>query len=73
MNTKVTEWGGAIFGLLGSVLLASHSPVSGYGFIAFLVSNMLWLSFGLRTRTWGLVAMQTGFTATSMVGIMRWL
>jgi len=55
------------------MLLALNIPaISGYGFVAFLASNVLWLWFGIQTRTWGLVAMQVGFTATSLLGLYRW-
>lgn len=72
-SNKAIEWTGAVCGLLGSVLLAAHTAYSGYGFILFLVSNACWLWFGLRTKTWGMVAMQCGFTMTSLLGISNWL
>jgi len=31
-----------------------------------------WIAFGLRERTFGLLLMQVGFTATSLLGIYRW-
>ncbi|MEX3984146.1 hypothetical protein AB4Y45_34905 [Paraburkholderia sp. EG287A] len=73
MKTKIVEWGGAVTGLVGASLLAMRLPISGYGFILFLCSNLLWLWFGLRTRAWGMVTMQLGYTVTSVVGVVRWL
>lgn len=73
MNAKVIEWTGATLGLTGSLLLALNTNVSGYGFIAFLVSNVFWIAFGVRNRAWGLVTMQAGFTATSLIGLYNWL
>ena len=70
---KAVEWTGAICGLLGSILLAANTGYSGYGFILFLVSNACRLWFGLRTKTWGMVTMQFGFTLTSLMGISNWL
>lgn len=67
------EWAGCAFGLLGAWLLALNNQHSGYGFVAFLVSNMLWIGFGLLTNVPGLVVMQMGFTATSLLGIKNWL
>ena len=72
MNAKFIEWSGAILGLVGSLLLALKLDISGYGFVAFLVSNVCWLYFGVKNRTWGLVTMQLGFTATSLMGIYNW-
>ena len=54
MNAKVfVEWTGAILGLLGSLLLALKVDISGYGFIAFLISNVCWLKSqeGVRRPT----------------------
>ncbi len=67
------EWGGALTGLLGAALLAIKSDYSGYGFVLFLGSNVCWLYFGLRTRAWGLVTMQFGFTGTSLLGMYNWI
>lgn len=72
-KTKTVEWIGSILGLVGATLLATNSPVSGYGFVAFLVSNFCWIYFGYKTRAHGLLTMQAGFTLTSLVGIARWL
>lgn len=71
--SKVAEWLGSITGLAGAGLLALNSDISGYGFWLFLLSNIAWLTFGVRTRTWSLVLMQVGFAATSVVGINNWL
>lgn len=43
------------------------------GFALFLISNGFWIAFGLRRKAPGLVAMQLVFTATSAVGVYRWL
>lgn len=67
------EWAGAWSGLVGAALLASHTVLSGYGFLAFLVSNVLWMAFAIRARFWGLLLMQVGFCVTSVIGLWRWL
>lgn len=70
---RVLEWSGSLTGLVGAALLATHSVWSGWGFASFLISNVFWFAFGVRTRTWGLLVMQVGFTATSLMGIYQWL
>ncbi|GBG14339.1 DNA methyltransferase [Novimethylophilus kurashikiensis] len=70
---KWVEWMGAAAGMTGSALLACHNAYSGYGFVAYLLSNGCWLWFGLKTRTWGMVAMQMGFIMTSIIGSYNWL
>ncbi len=74
MTSKVVvEWTGAVLGMLGSLLQALNVGISGYGFVAFLISNACWLVFGIRNRSWGLVTMQLGYMVTSFTGIYRWL
>ena len=73
LNIKTIEWMGSILGLVGAGLLATNSPVSGYGFVAFILSNFCGIYYGYRTRAHGLLTMQAGFTLTSLVGIARWL
>lgn len=72
MQNKI-EWVGAITGLAGALLLSLNINASGYGFILFLLSNIAWIIFSLRRRTYGLLVQQLGFTATSIIGVLRWL
>lgn len=68
------EWLASAFGIAGAGLLALNNPaISGYGFVAFLLSNALWIKWGLSKRAFGFLTMQTGFTITSALGIWRWL
>lgn len=67
------EWIGCAFGALGALLLALNKPYSGWGFVAFLASNGCWIGFGLATGAAGLVSMQAVMTATSLLGIYRWM
>ncbi len=67
------EWLGCLFGLAGSALLAAHgSDLSKWGFVAFLASNIIWISFGLSRKIYPLVVMQLGFLITSVFGITQW-
>lgn len=70
---RVLEWAGCTFGLLGAFLLALNNANSGYGFIAFLVSNICWILFARRINASGLLLMQVGFTATSLLGVYKWV
>ena len=66
-------WIGSLLGLFGAALLALNVQISGYGWVAFLASNMAWITYGIRTKTNSLLVMQLGFTFTSFVGLYRWL
>lgn len=67
------EWIGAALGLLGSALLAANTRLSGWGFVAYLMSNCCWIGFGLHHKAYGLLAMQIGYTVTSAFGVYRWM
>lgn len=70
---KLIEWTGSVLGLIGAFLLAINTAISGWGFVAFLLSNLCWALFALRQKSWGLLTMQVGFSASSVLGIVRWL
>ncbi len=67
------EWLGALFGIAGAALLAFNVPYSGFGFVAFLFSNLFWIAYGITKRSFGILVMQLFFSATSLFGIYRWL
>lgn len=65
---------GFLFGVSGSALLAlRNDALSPYGFALFLLSNFAWLSFSFRTRQRWLMLQTVAFTATSTLGVYRWL
>jgi hypothetical protein len=72
-GVRLIEAAAALCGLAGALLLAAKGPHAGWGWVAFLASNTGWLAFGLMRRHWFLLLQQVGFTATSVLGIWRWL
>ena len=71
--TDAIQWAGCALGVLGSFLLATNSRFSGYGFIAFLCSNAMWITYGVMAAAPALIVMQAAFTLTSLLGVYRWL
>jgi hypothetical protein len=67
------EWSGCGIALIGAYLLAHKTDYTGYGFIFYLLSNVLWMVYGIITRAWGMIVMQVGFTYTSLLGVYNWL
>jgi hypothetical protein len=71
---NVWEWCGCGTGVTGSALLALNRPKSsGLGFVCFLASNGFWSAYALSTGAHGLLAQQSVFTATSLLGVWRWI
>ena len=69
----VLEWTGCATGVLGALLLALNNRWSGYGYVSYLLANLLWIAFGVLTLAPGLVAMQSMFMVTTLIGIRNWL
>lgn len=67
------QWAGCATGVTGALLLALNTKHSGWGFVLFLISNGFWTAFGIQTNAPGLITTQVIFTATSLLGIYRWL
>lgn len=73
MDIVGIEWVGAAFGVLGTVLLALRGPRAGLGFVAYLVSNVCWLTASWTQGQWPLFGQQLAFLASSLLGIWLWI
>lgn len=73
MSPDSLQWLGCFAGASGSLLLATKTQYSGWGFVLFLISNGFWTAYGLLINAPGLIAMQVIFIVTSTIGIYRWL
>lgn len=65
------EWSGSLLGLLGAFLLATHSHLSRYGWLAFIGANIAMIAFASAIGAYGLLVQQLGFTCTSLLGLHR--
>lgn len=62
---------GSASGLLGALLLAAHTRVSRYGWLAFLLANFALIGFAIGIERYWLLAQQLGFMLTSLLGLYR--
>ncbi|MBF0251374.1 MAG: hypothetical protein HQL35_12190 [Alphaproteobacteria bacterium] len=69
----IVKWVGTLFGVTGAVLMAMNIPISGWGFVLFLVSSTAWTSAGVMTRDYSIIVLYAVFTAIDLLGIYRWL
>lgn len=67
------EFIAALFGVLGTLMLATKSRAAGWGFVAFLASNVGWLYFSFANAHFWMFLQQVAFTLSSLVGIYVWL
>jgi nicotinamide riboside transporter PnuC len=71
-NSQSLERLGAAFGIAGALLLALNTPDSKWGWVLFVISNMAWIAFSLKKQCYGLFVQQCVFTATSLIGLVRY-
>ena len=67
------QWSGCATGVLSAFLMSLNHKHSRWAFVGYIISNVLWISFGIYTHAPGLVAMEILFTVINMVGINQWL
>lgn len=67
------KWLGTGAGIAGALLIAANIPLSGWGFVLFLVSSASWTAAGLAMRDRPLAALNATFTAINILGVVRWL
>lgn len=70
---RPVKWIGTGAGVTGAVLVALNIGVTGYGFMLFLVSSLLWSAAGVAQREPSLVVLQGAFSAINVLGIYRWM
>ena len=70
---RPAKWTGTAAGIMGAVLVALNTGVTGYGFLLFLVSSLLWSAAGWVQRDESLVLLQGTFTVINVIGVYRWL
>jgi nicotinamide riboside transporter PnuC len=73
IQLTTVEWIAAVFGVLGTVLLARKGRRAGFGFVLYLVSNAAWISFAIATGDRAILAQNIAFLASSFLGIWTWL
>lgn len=70
---SLMEWSAALTGIAGAALLAIRCRWSPMGWLFFLASNVFWILYAFQTAAHGLLIQQLVFTATSLVGVYRWI
>ena len=67
------KWFGTALAVVGALVIALNLPFSGWGFVAFLVSSVIWTIVGVMMKEPSLVVLQGTFVAINLIGIYRWL
>jgi uncharacterized membrane protein len=70
---SAVKWVGTATGVLGALILALNIPLSGWGWILFLVSSVSWTFAGLVMKDMSLAVLQFAFVVVDLIGVWRWL
>jgi hypothetical protein len=67
------KWIGTFTGVLGALMLALNIPLSGWGWVLFLISSLAWTLAGAVMKDMSLVVLQFAFVVVDLIGVWRWL
>jgi hypothetical protein len=67
------DFAGLVFGVAGTLLLATKGRLAGWGFVAFLGSNLGWILFAYEHAHVKLLAQHLIFSVSSLFGVWMWL
>lgn len=68
----LVQWPAMLASLAAAWLVASSAERSrAVGFWVFLLSNVLWVAWGVYTAGWALVALQLGLAAMNIRGVKK--
>jgi hypothetical protein len=66
------QWPAMIITLCAAFLVgARHARRRIFGFYTFILSNALWIIWGVHDGAWALIALQAGLLAMNVRGIWR--
>ncbi len=72
LKSHLVEWGATTLTVIGSILNANLLGIQSFNtystsFYVFLAGNLLWISFALKHKHWGV------FTTFSIIGMINFL
>lgn len=66
------QWPAFVASLAAAYLVGSNAPRRrNTGFWVFLLSNALWVVWGVHTGAWALVALQVGLAGLNLRGLFK--
>ncbi len=69
LRHHIVEWSATLLSLIGAVVNANKG-IS--GFYIWSVANLLWISFAIKHKHWGLLVMNIVFLCINIFGIINW-
>lgn len=70
---QALKWVGALGGIFGAFLVALNLPISGWGYIPFLIGAAALVAWGILIREPAVWLLNAVFCLANLIGIWRWL
>lgn len=67
------RWFAAGTGLIAGIMVASNTPITGWGFVLFTISSLAWIAAGYLLPDRSLLTLNSGLLLVNLLGIYRWL
>jgi uncharacterized membrane protein YhhN len=65
------EWLGSALGIIGAFLVAINGKYASYGWVSFLLANIVMIGFAIESGLYGILCQQVVFMGTSVLGLWR--
>lgn len=69
LRHHIIEWAATLLSVVGAIINANKSIT---GFYVWSVANILWISFALKHKHYGLLVMNVIFLGINIFGIYSW-
>ncbi|MDY6828936.1 MAG: hypothetical protein SV583_06130 [Pseudomonadota bacterium] len=75
MLISVLNWTASLTGILGALMVSLNAGarVTGYGFLVFSLSSLVWVVTGTAQQEIALVVQYLVLLAINLFGVYRWL
>lgn len=71
-SADIVQWPAMATSVIAAYLVgSSRDNKRGWGFWIFLLSNVLWVIWGLHTKAWALIALQFCLAALNIRGVKK--
>ena len=71
----IVQWTATLSAIIAASLIAAHigQKVTGWAFVIFTVSSILWIWFGAAEKDHGLLVQNAVLTVINILGVYRYL
>lgn len=69
LRHHIIEWAATVLSIFGALLISFKLS---QGYYIWIVGNVLWMSFSLKHKHYGLLVLAVSYFIINIIGIIRW-